>query len=482
MQSSLSISSFKVLLKRTVAVILLMSVIIVIVLRYFNLVHLKDTFYDFYRYVPENTVDVLCVGSSHIFCGIDPIRLYEEYGIAAYDLANGSQSLWFSYYYIEEALKRQKPEIIILDVFPVYITDDSYFDEKVQMNLLTMRPSLTKWKALQTANIDRGNRLEVFWEFPVAHTKYDSLGRWDYESGEGANNRYAGYAYHDEIEVYEADSVRDVSMIRDGVPISSKAEEYLRKCIELCHQEGIEILLVNAPWPDITEEAQKHYNYVQTIADEYQIPFLNGCLYQDTIGMDYSRDSMGDRGHLNYSGVTKFTKWLGRYLHDHYDLKDRRSDDRYGYWERTAEKLHQKIWMRELEEESDFVEYTQRLKDREHVFYFAAFRGLHMPEMKEFSFFEKVDISTDGGFAFADGNLVFTGTEEENYAYTQYWDKDVFHISEENGQWVGTFNRDLTMLRIYQDIAEIEIFVYNELTGDYSSAGFLWDGKQFVRS
>ena len=44
--------------------------------------------------VGENRVDVICLGSSHVFNGIDPKQMFYDKGIAAYDVAIGAQAPW----------------------------------------------------------------------------------------------------------------------------------------------------------------------------------------------------------------------------------------------------------------------------------------------------------------------------------------------------------------------------------------------------
>ena len=64
----------------------------------------------------RNDIDVLFIGSSNCFCTIDPLVLYEEYGIASYDFASSSQSMDISLLYLKEALKKQKPKVVALEV------------------------------------------------------------------------------------------------------------------------------------------------------------------------------------------------------------------------------------------------------------------------------------------------------------------------------------------------------------------------------
>ena len=65
----------------------------------------------------DNSIDVLALGSSHSFVDINPSVLYREYGIAGFDLGGSRQPFWNSYYYLKEALKTQKPEVIILEAY-----------------------------------------------------------------------------------------------------------------------------------------------------------------------------------------------------------------------------------------------------------------------------------------------------------------------------------------------------------------------------
>lgn len=50
----------------------------------------------------KNDIDVIVMGSSNSFCTVDPIVLYEEYGIAAYDFGSSSQPMNISVLYLKK--------------------------------------------------------------------------------------------------------------------------------------------------------------------------------------------------------------------------------------------------------------------------------------------------------------------------------------------------------------------------------------------
>ena len=64
----------------------------------------------------ENTLDFIFVGNSVTYSAINPAILWEEYGITSYNFAVSEQNIPISYYYIEEALKKQQPKAIVLNV------------------------------------------------------------------------------------------------------------------------------------------------------------------------------------------------------------------------------------------------------------------------------------------------------------------------------------------------------------------------------
>ena len=67
---------------------------------------------------PEDSVDVLAVGTSLTYAGINTNVLWSEFGIASYNLCSAEQPFWVSYYTIKEVLKTQHPRVILLDAKP----------------------------------------------------------------------------------------------------------------------------------------------------------------------------------------------------------------------------------------------------------------------------------------------------------------------------------------------------------------------------
>ena len=437
MLSNSFISNFKIILKRIFLFIMLALCFIFIFYRYTKITQYpRDDFFDFYRNIDKGTVDVLCVGSSHVYNGINPVQMWDDYGIAAYDLACGSQSVWFSYYYIKEALKTQHPEIVILDVYTLRNADD-YFDTKIQANLVNLPLSYNKWEALEVAGAD--NKVELFFQFPIFHSRYDSLSRYDFDLDLNGNLKFLGYRYTEDIVPYEEEKIMDVRGVEECEPISKKAEEYLRKSIELCQESDIDIILTNTPWPDITEIEQKKYNYVQTIADEYSVTFLNGCLFNEEIGMDYMTDSMGDGGHLNHAGVTKYTSWLTDKIQEKHTLPDRRTDVRWAEWQRQSDKLKAVMRRNEIGQINELEEYLNCIENENSIYYVVALNendhgdGVSGNEILDTLEDRGIDTEQNGVFVMNGNSPLFKSDGCGGYNWWYYFGDSVLNVYERDG-------------------------------------------------
>lgn len=146
---------------------------------------------DFYQ-LPDHRVDVLCVGSSHVYYGINTCLLYDSYGIASYLLASPGQPVWISYYLLEEAFKTQSPQLVVFDIGTLFRKEED-FGAYSWETLISMKPSLSKWNAIRAVNQYKQclDQVGAFFSFPYYHNRYATLTSEDYNKEERV--RYNGY-------------------------------------------------------------------------------------------------------------------------------------------------------------------------------------------------------------------------------------------------------------------------------------------------
>lgn len=280
-----------------------------------------ENFYD----LPEDTVDVLLLGSSHMGMNVNPSILWDEQGIAAYVCWGGMQPTWNTYYYLKECLKFQEPKLIVMDTY-LAVNDLEYsaYENSVK-NVQGMRLSANKLEAIE-AGVEPEYRSSVLLGLPTFHYRYGSLTSEDFGS----------FFWNKSTEIQTIESsggiiqpitIRDTSDITGTAELTEKLGRYFYMIIDYCKEKDIPLLLVTSPY-DVQEIEQKRYNKIAEIAEENGIEFLNFNNFYEEAGIDPQTD-FRDPGHLNDSGILRYSTYLANYLKQNYELPDRRQDDNH---------------------------------------------------------------------------------------------------------------------------------------------------------
>lgn len=289
---------------------------------------------------PKDSIDVLTVGTSLAYAGINTNVLWQEYGIAAYDLCSAEQPFWVSYYVIREALKYQHPKVILLDAKPAIYTRDYSKRGRTILSTFGIRGLDNRIGAILACVEKPQDALGYILGLPEIHSNYAKLEAKDFRfppDNGGRGSSWKGYIEVDKIEHHQRPSLVWNSVRRN---MNEREEEYARKIFELAQEEGIQLMLIGFPNPDYASD-HMYYNALWAVAEEYGISGVN---YNDPslrFGLRYS-SHFADWQHLNVKGSTNFSQRLGENLKEWYDLPDRRGDPKYTSYDVCAESWYEK--------------------------------------------------------------------------------------------------------------------------------------------
>jgi hypothetical protein len=105
---------------------------------------------------------------------------------------------------------------------------------------------------------------------------------------------------------------------------------FLNKTVKLCKENNIKLIFVEIPSDGtVTKGDMKE---IKAYASDNGIPFYNMNDYNDQTGFSWQTDSCDGGYHLNVSGASKMTEWLGNKLTS-YKLTDHRGDSDYSQWD-----------------------------------------------------------------------------------------------------------------------------------------------------
>lgn len=267
----------------------------------------------------ENSIEALFIGPSQVFCTVNAQKLTEEYGISSYDFSGRDQLPQISEYYLKEALKRQKPKVVCIEVSPFFKT--AFTDQIFAWNYLAM--PLTKDKYISLNDVLKHKYWEVFKHCNAPLLLFHSM--WNQtdplkKSVELLRNEpedlSRGFVARDNTAKVEIAYLgADDGEARPAPETSKKA---LLNMKNLCEKNGAELLFFKAPVSDWTRTDSK---IVRNFMEENKLEFLEMNNYLDEIGIDGATDFFNAQ-HLNSSGADKCTDFIANYLMAHYCLND----------------------------------------------------------------------------------------------------------------------------------------------------------------
>lgn len=341
MSAHLFISRFKQFLKRNykpfveVMMLILFLMLGEIVLEYL-LIDNEGNFerlvmHDFYQ-TSEN-IDYLYLGTSHVYCGINPSILDDINGKNNFNLATSGQPLIVSYYLLKEADKRNDLKCVYVDLNISYLVGDGgnwREPDKLRTSwrvMEEMKFSINKIDWIMHSTMPRYVYLSLFPAIRYKNKMLDS----DYVARRLYKKAQADYLSYNDNEHYVhkdysySEHIADEfyyetagTSIEEPRQLSEDAKKYLIKIIEYCNINGIELKLYANPVSEWVICRNGDYdNYIvqmKELVSEFGLEYydFNLCKkeYLDISDHIYWRDD----NHMNVYGAEIYTDFFGNFF------------------------------------------------------------------------------------------------------------------------------------------------------------------------
>ena len=338
-QANLFISNFKRIYKRYIkdkikilAVVISLIILINVIANALNYLYVdagstqawdKKLWNDYYD--EKTNIDYLYLGSSHVYCGINPFILDELNGGNNFNLSSHGQLLNGSYYLLKEADRRHDIKHVYMDVYFMCLMGTPY-SELIYLNwhnIDYMKWSFNKLNYI-VDTVNSTQYLETF--FPFLRYKSDYFKENAVYNKISEKRKEAEYNYQYENEIYYGKGfcARNLEMASNSLitgentippsPIMEEAEEYLRKIIEYCQKKNIEITLYSTPVYTLSALSQNNYDeyvkQVSSIANEYGVKYYDFNLCKDEYMPIQEMKYYSDVSHLNPAGAELFTNFF----------------------------------------------------------------------------------------------------------------------------------------------------------------------------
>lgn len=367
---------------------MLFVAVVIVVTEVMNYLYVDDTD-DFDRYTmyafyeEKQNIDRLYLGSSHVFCDINPVLLDDINGENNFNLATGAQRLNTAYYLLKEVEKKHKVSRVYLDLY-YDCTIGELGDPKGDLPyswfvVNQMRPSLNKLAYMldlsspryyyltflpfirykdqlfnlnYVANVVRGKQSESWKNHEYLHISRIDGKEYVFKNGEKGFR--LGYIAPEEGGFYRTDQEKPLM----ENPMAAEQMEYLIKIIEHCKENEIILTWIGCPISDFQlarNGAYDHYvRQISELADQYRIPYYDFNLCRsEYLALSQDRH-WADMGHLNTEGAEIFTQFMGQFLTAQEEGLDTYQDCFHGSYEEKMQAMPKTIYGLEAVRSEDY--------------------------------------------------------------------------------------------------------------------------------
>lgn len=285
---------------------------------------------DFFQ--QKEDFDVLFFGSSHSEIFVNPMILWNKYGIVSYNFGNPEEGIPVSYWEMKSAIEIHKPKVIVFDVSMINRGEVYSNEEHLHYALDSFPPSVTKLAAANDLLTDTNEKIELFFKLGNYHSRWKEITIVDDPFVKGS----LSYGEYHTMRVQSFEQFPITNKIAD-IDENNRDLVYITKIIDLCRENDIDLVLAVNPF-QCTEGRQADLNRVEQLAKQNGVPFIN-FIKMGTV-IDYDVD-LYDCEHVNQSGLNKMCDYWGTYLTDNYQLNDYRDDKTYSSWNSDYEDFKQ---------------------------------------------------------------------------------------------------------------------------------------------
>ncbi|WP_304405238.1 hypothetical protein [Algibacter lectus] len=306
------------------------------------------------------------LGSSHLYFGINPNVIWKNNKLLTYNLGMNEQPMWLTYFYLIEALKYQKPKVLVLETFYLentreYKNNNGFSKENInRISLDPLKFSLNKINAIKES-VPENQFTDYILNINKYHDRWKKLYKNDFMRND---EPYFYKGFTSSLKVYKETRIRDLKHKtgRRGMELHNKSLDYTDKIIQLAKENNIEVVFIKTPLAQaiFRQEFTDALVSIKEYADDNKIDFIDYNKIYDEIGFDFLKHMSDASGHLNKYGAEIISKHIGNYLKSKY-FKDKKNEDLIvNEWDKTFLLYKEKEGKRIAKEK---IKYARTLKE-----------------------------------------------------------------------------------------------------------------------
>lgn len=307
---------------------------------YLNNNHGGVASYNSFYNTPEDNLDIIVLGNSHLHYGIDPIIIEAKIHQKTEMMVGGGLTIAQIYYNLKEVLAYQSPKLVIIEAWPLISPDPVRNRPEHSNGTLNVtkygaeyfkRPGLTKFSEMfktypeewpiRSFNMLRAhdNWKDIKKSSASIRTKLSKNPKKVFQNSQLRNT----FLPEEKVEAY-----RTIDPKLDQFALTQLEIKYLNKILDLVDHNKLKLLFFTVPvydeyyemtrvaFDEVSNELEKH------LETKKNVKFLDINKEFDGLNSTYIIDEkkVSYNQHLNYKGIVKTSNFLANYILKNYKL------------------------------------------------------------------------------------------------------------------------------------------------------------------
>lgn len=311
-------------------------------LRFVSLGFMWHETYDKYKTFMESKTDfdVVFLGTSHVLNAVNPMQLWQDWGIAGYNLGHNSHEIPMNFWQIQIAKNYHKPKVAVIDILALWGNKKGQDKNLPAMhNAFDPFPLFpTKWRAVLDLCEKFESRTEIAFPLYLYHNRWKEYKfKFDkkatFRKLRGKYKAYVTKGMDFKIAI-RSDQFPgfEVSTRYDGTETTSM--EYCRRFIAWCKENDIVPVFMFVPYSGAVSTPESRENLATWFAALRSIIEEDGGFFLDMAEgfVDFDIDMYDLGSHLNPSGARKVTDAIGAFLSETLGCHSHKDDPAFVAW------------------------------------------------------------------------------------------------------------------------------------------------------
>lgn len=256
----------------------------------------------------ENSLDIVFLGSSHSWKGVDTKQISDTCGVNAYNYSCHWQHMNTTNLFLQDCLVTQKPKVVFIETGRPEVLKDVPMNGEIYYTRFLPNTEAKKTYLEQCFQGDLERYVSFYMPIISFHESWDMIQEENFASLDSKSGKFKDTCGFNPSAGSNQVTLLDYTLFQPE-DLDDDSISVLDEMVESCHEKGIEVVFITIP-------IHGNYPYIDSFkeyAERKHCDYINFFELTDEIALNGETDFV-DNSHLNTSGAAKVSTYLANYI------------------------------------------------------------------------------------------------------------------------------------------------------------------------